>query len=136
MVSTHGPDGCVCFSHVTNATGSRGAIHATIACTVGVWGRIWGLVVPVTGVLEKLLTGKALSLLAPLGDAILVLQSFAGSWLSAQLGHSPGLQELASRPKAKTGDYPHGTILWNCAKEIRKELPQPLSVGRSFRSAF
>lgn len=94
-----------------------------------------GLVVLVS-ILGKLLTGKALSLLAPPGDAILVLQSLAGSWLSAQLGHSRGLQEPASKPKAKTADYPRGTTLWDLAKETRKELPQPLGVGRSFRSVF
>lgn len=119
---------------VTDATGSRGAIRARIACIVSVWCRMWGLAVPVSS-LGKLRTGKALSLLAPPGDAILVLQSLAGSWLSAQLGHSLGLQDPASKPKAKTGDDSRGTSLWNCVK-TRKELPQPLGVGRSFRSGF
>lgn len=49
MVSTHGPGGCACFSHVTDAPGSRGAIPARIVCTVCVGCRIWGLAVPVTG---------------------------------------------------------------------------------------
>lgn len=120
---------------VTDATWSRGAIRARIVCTVSVWCRIWGLAVPVS-ILGKLLTGKALSLLAPPGDAILVLQSLTGSWLSAQLGHSLGLQDAASKPKAKTGDDPRGTSLWDCVKKTRKELPQPLGVGRSFRSGF
>lgn len=125
----------MCFSHVTDATGSRGTIRAWIASTVSLWCGIWGLVVPVS-ILGKLLTGKALSLLAPPGDAILVLQSLAWSWLSSQLGHSRGLQEPASKPKAKTGDYPHRTSVWDRSKETRKELPQPLGVGRSFRSVF
>lgn len=125
----------MCFPHVTDAPGSRGAIPVRIVCIVFAGCRIWGLAVPVTGILGKLLTGEVLGLLTPPGGGILVLlQSLAGSRLRAQLGHSGGRQEPTPKPQADTGDWPRATSPWDRAKETRKELPQPLAVGRGFRS--
>lgn len=76
-----------------------------------------------------------LGLLRPPGGGILVLpQSLAGSWLCSQLGHSGGRQEPAPQPQAETGDRPRAMGSWDCAKEIREERPQPLGVGRGFRT--
>lgn len=122
--------------HVTDAPESPGTIAARVLCTtVFVGFRIWGVAVTESGILWKRLTGEVLGLLTPPGGVILILpQSLAGSWLCSQLGHSGGRQELAPKPQAETGDRPRAIGSWDCAKEIREELPQLLGVGRGFRA--
>lgn len=76
------------------------------------------------------LTGEVLGQLTPPGGVILVLpQSLAGAWLCSQLGHSGGRREPTPKPQAETGDRPREIGSWDCANDIREELPQPLGVG-------